>query len=271
MKLSTKQAQRPKNKYGEWALVTGATSGIGRELATKLAEGGFNVIITGRRKALLDELAADLFSSYRSEVLPITGDLSTPEGVQELIHELDDAPVGLAILNAGFGTSGQFHESSLEAEVNMLRLDCEALMVMTHYFSRRFVKEGKGGIVLLSSMVAFQGVPKAAHYAATKTYVQSFGEAIARELKPHGVDVLCAAPGPVESDFSGRANMRMNGALTPDLVGVPILKAIGKQTNVLPGFMTKFLVYSLRMLPRWGKIRVLETVMGGFTKHQQVA
>ncbi|UPT68195.1 MAG: SDR family NAD(P)-dependent oxidoreductase [Sphingobacteriales bacterium JAD_PAG50586_3] len=121
----------------------------------------------------------------------------------------------------------------------------------------------------MSSMVAFQGVPYAAHYAATKAYVQTFAEALAVELKPYGVDVLAAAPGPVKSGFSSRANMKMDLALTPEQVGVPILKALGRKTTVLPGFLTKLLVYSLRTVPRWGKIRIMKMVMGGMTQHQR--
>jgi hypothetical protein len=118
-------------------------------------------------------------------------------------------------------------------------------------------------------MVAFQGVPYSANYAATKAYVQSLGEALAEELRPHGVDVLAAAPGPVASGFGQRANMKMNMSLTPQQVGIPILKALGRNTTVLPGFLTKFLVYSLRTVPRWGKVKIMKIVMGGMTEHQR--
>ncbi len=121
----------------------------------------------------------------------------------------------------------------------------------------------------MSSIVAFQGVPYAANYAATKAYVQTLAEALAVELKPYGVDVLAAAPGPVKSGFEERANMKMSMSLTPSKVAVPILKALGRKTTVLPGVLTKFLVYSLRTVPRWGKIKIMEKVMGGMTAHQR--
>ena len=139
---------------------------------------------------------------------------------------------------------------------------------MTYHYAQRFAEKGKGAIVLMSSMVAFQGVPNAANYAATKAYVQTLGEALAVELRPKGVDVLCAAPGPVGSGFSERADMQMGKAMRPAEVSIPILKAIGKKGTVLPGFMTKFLVFNLRLTPRWAKIRIMQQVMGGFTKHQ---
>ncbi|MEM7039308.1 MAG: SDR family NAD(P)-dependent oxidoreductase [Bacteroidota bacterium] len=269
MKLKAKTTQRLKNTYGDWALITGATSGIGKELARKLGEAGFKLVITGRREHLLQELSTELFDQYQTEVIPMPGDLSKPAEVETLIQDVAHLDIGIAILNAGFGTSGKFIDSDLEKEINMLDLNCKTLMVMTHHFANKMKKQAKkGAIVLLSSMVAFQGVPNAAHYAATKAYVQSLGEALARELKPEGVDILCAAPGPVQSGFSSRANMKMGKSLRPEDVGVPMLKAIGRKTTVLPGFLTKLLVYNLRMVPRWAKIRIMGSVMKGFTQHQ---
>lgn len=268
MNFSTKEQARLKNKYGDWAIVTGASSGIGKELATRLAEANINLVITGRRVELLKNLATDLFDAYQVEVIPIPGDLSKEQEVQELIKSIAHLPIGIAILNAGCGTSGKFLKADINQEINMIDLNCKALCVLTHHFANQFSAQGKGGIILMSSIVAFQGVPNAANYAATKAYVQSLGEALALELKAHNVDLLCAAPGPVSSDFAKRANMKLGKTLTPQQVGVPILKALGKKSNVLPGFLSKFLTYNLRMTPRWAKIRIMNLVMGGFTKHQ---
>jgi hypothetical protein len=151
----------------------------------------------------------------------------------------------------------------------MLRVNSEALLKLTHYYSQLFSRQKHGGIILLSSIVSFQGVPYAANYAASKAYVQSLGEALAIELKPYGVDVLAAAPAPVVSGFGDRANMEMGKALTPQQIGVPILKALGRRSTVLPGFLSKLLTYSLRTVPRWGKVRIMKIVMGGMTKHQR--
>ena len=151
----------------------------------------------------------------------------------------------------------------------MLRVNCAALMKLTHHFSGQFIGRGGGGIILLSSMVGFQGTPYAANYAATKAYVQSLAEALAVELRPYGVDVLAAPPGPVASGFADRAGMRMGMALKPSDVGVPILKALGRRSTVLPGRLTKLLVGALRTVPRWGKVRIMSLVMGGMTQHQR--
>jgi len=268
MILSVKEKQRLKNQYGEWAIVTGASSGIGLELATQLAKAGFNLIINARSEERLRNAERQL-KGYDIQVELAIADVSESTGIEKVIQTSKGLNVGLLVNNAGYGTSGLFVESSLHAEITMLRVNCEAVLSLTHYFSQKFKQQGRGGIIFLSSLVAFQGVPYAANYAATKAYVQSFAEALAVEMKPFGVDVLAAAPGPVESGFGQRANMKMNNSISPDKLGVPILRALGKQSNVIPGLLSKVLVYSLRTVPRFMKIKIMQQVMGGFTEHQR--
>lgn len=269
MKLSNKDITRLKNQYGEWAVITGASSGIGLELATQLAHAGFNLVINSRQLEKLQEIERQLTQNSTIEIKIVASDVTENEGIEQIIHATKGLTVGLLVHSAGYGTSGNFIDSSLHAEINMLRLNCEGLLSLTHYYSQQFVQQKRGGIILMSSMVAFQGTPYASNYAATKAYVQTLAEGLAVELKSKGVDVLAAAPGPVESGFSKRANMKMSMSLTPSQVGVPILKALGKKTTVLPGLLTKILVYSLRTVPRWGKVKIMEKVMGGMTEHQR--
>ncbi|GAB3639535.1 SDR family NAD(P)-dependent oxidoreductase [Spirosoma arcticum] len=269
MLFKTSEKKRLQQKYGPWAVVTGASSGIGLELAHRLAEAGLNVVINARRADELEKVAQLLTATNGITVRVIAADVSEPAGVQQVIDQTADLDIGLLVASAGYGTSGWFTESNLTEEMGMLRVNCEAVLALTHHYSKRFVGNKRGGIILLSSLVAFQGVPFSANYAATKAYVQSLAEALAVELKPDGVDVLSAAPGPVKSGFEQRANMKMNMALTPAQVGIPILRALGRQTTVLPGFLSKFLTYSLRTVPRWGKVRIMKQVMGGMTAHQR--
>lgn len=267
MQLPGKVKTRLKTKYGEWAVVTGATSGIGLELATQLASAGFNLIINARNTDRLKSVEQELKSKNNVQIKVVEADVSESSGIEKIIQASQNLEVGLLINNAGYGTSGLFVDSSIHIEKNMLRVNCEAVLLLTHYFSQKFKQQQRGGIIFLSSLVAFQGVPYAAGYAATKAYIQSFAEALSVELKPYGIDVLAAAPGPVASGFGERANMKMNAALKPSQIGVPILSALGKQRNVIPGRLSKVLVYSLRTVPRFVKIRIMKMVMGGFTKH----
>lgn len=268
MTLSNQTKQRLKTQYGDWAIVTGASSGIGLELATQLASAGFNLIINARNEERLLKVEQQL-KSYKIEVKSVVADLSDKEGVGKIIQSTQDLKVGLLINNAGYGTSGLFVDASLDSEINMLRVNCEAVLALTHFFAQQFKQQGRGGIIFLSSLVAFQGVPYAANYAASKAYIQSFAEALAIELKPFGVSVLAAAPGPVESGFGQRANMKMDNAMAADQLGVPILRALGKQSNVVPGLLSKVLTYALRTVPRFMKVRIMQKVMGGFTQHQR--
>ncbi len=251
--------------YGPWAVVTGASDGIGREFARSLARDGFKLVIVARRRQALESLARELSNT---EVRVVDADLATAEGRARVEHETASLDVGLLVASAGFGTSGPFLDNALEAELAMIDVNCLAVAAMSHSFGRRLVKRGRGGVVLLSSLVAFQGVRHAANYAATKAWVQSFAEGLALELAPLGVDVLASAPGPIRSGFAARARLQMSMAATPDTVAAVSLAALGRSGTVRPGFLSKFLEWSLMFLPRWGRVRIMSMVMGGMTKHQ---
>lgn len=267
--LDKAEQQRLLNQYGKWAVVTGASSGIGLALAVQLAAAGFNLVICARSTETLEQLRNRLMSEFKIAVLVVSADLATESGVEDLIQASYNLPVGLFIASAGYGTSGEFIKNDIKTELNMLHVNAEALLQLTHHFALRFAAQKSGGIILLSSLVGFQGVPYAAHYAATKAYVQSLAEGLAVELKPYHVDVLAAAPGPVRTGFEARANMKMNMALNPDEISIPVLKALGRKTTVLPGFLTKLLAYSLSTVPRWAKVQIMKQVMGDMTAHQR--
>lgn len=252
-------------RYGPWAVVTGASEGIGRQFATELAADGFKLVLVARRGEVLERVSKELSAT---EVRLVPADLSTAAGVQAVVDATALLDVGLLVAAAGFGTSGDFLGNALEDELSMLDVNCRAVVSLTHTLGRRLVARGRGGLVLFSSLVAFQGVQRAAHYAATKAWVQSFAEGLALELKPHGVDVLSCAPGPVASGFGRRANLTMSMAAKPEAVARASLDALPGGGTVRPGFLAKFLEWSLALLPRWGRVRAMSLVMAGMTKHQ---
>jgi hypothetical protein len=261
----------PGTRYGRWAVVTGASDGIGKAFAELLAQSGFNLVIAARREDLLTDLATNLSGLHGVEVRPVACDLGTPEGVAILEDATDGLDAGLLVAAAGFGTSGPFLDSDLSAELGMIDVNCRAVAALAYTFGNRFVRRGGGGVVLLSSLVAFQGVPRAANYAATKAYVQTFAEGLRQELSSAGVDVLAVAPGPVQSGFGQRANMQMGMAQTPGEVARGALRVLGSRGTVRPGFLAQFLEFSLKPLPRWGRVRVMGLVMSGMTKHHSPA
>lgn len=268
MELSSKHQQKLLKEYGPWAVVTGASSGIGKEIATQLASAGVNLILNARNNSLLNQLALFLQTTYKVEVQLISGDVTSEETQHKLISEAKTKDTGLFVAAAGFGTSGLFIKNPLKTEMDMLALNCGAVASLTHFFANLFSEKKRGGIILLSSIVAFQGTPYAAHYAATKAYAQTLAEGLHTELKPFGVAVLAASPGPVHSGFAARANMQLGKAMQPNDIGVSILKALGKKRTVYPGLLTKILTASINLLPRFGKIQVMKLVMGEMTKHQ---
>lgn len=251
-------------RYGPWAVVTGASDGIGREFARTLAAEGFKLVLVARREAHLRALAAEL--PTESRVLAL--DLSRDEDLSALLAATRGLELGLLVAAAGFGTSGAFIENDLGDELSMIDVNVRAVASLSHHYGKAFAQQRRGGLVLFSSLLAFQGVPRAANYAATKAWVQTFAEGLAIELAPFGVDVLASAPGPIRTGFEARADMKMSMALEPSAVARASLDALPRRGTVRPGWLSKFLEWSLMFLPRWGRVRVLQQVMAGMTKHQ---
>jgi uncharacterized protein len=253
-------------QYGPWAVVTGASEGIGREMAVYLAQSGLTLVLVARREDRLRELATELQKLHGGSHRVVAADLGEAVGVRALVEATRDLDVGLLVAAAGFGTSGNFIEADLDNELGMIDLNCRAVAALCHAFGNRFSRRGRGGIVLMSSIVAFQGVPRAANYAATKAYVQSLAEGLRFELGPRGVDVLACAPGPVRSGFAARASMVMGFAQTPRDIAAPTFQALFRRGTVRPGWLAKALEFSLKLLPRWGRVRMMKVIMAGMTR-----
>ena len=262
--MNHKSQERFHGRYGPWAVVTGASSGLGRECARELAAAGLNLVLVARRETELHALAKELGGETRV----IAADLADPAGwvaVESATAELD---VGLLVAAAGFGTSGEFLAGDDAAERAMLTVNCGAVLNQAAHFGRRLAARGRGGIVLFGSLVGFQGAPSAAHYAATKAYVQTLGEGLHVELAPCGVDVLVAAPGPVHTGFGARAHMKMGAADNAATVARSILAALGRRMTVTPGPVGKFLTWSLMTAPRSLRTRIMGAIMRGMVRAQ---
>lgn len=260
-----RQLARFRAKYGPWAVVTGASSGIGREIASELAAAGLHVVLVSRRREALDEFAAEISRRHGVDTLVIATDLATPTSLEKIKADTAHLDVGVLVAAAGFGTSGAFVDADADAELTMLDVNCRATLLLCLHFGRIFADRGRGGLVLLGSIVGLQGTPNAAHYAATKAYVQTLAEGLHEELRPRGVDVLVSAPGPVHSGFAERAGMRMGRALQVSDIAVPTLNALGRRTSVAPGGLSKVLTWSLAPLPRTARAKIMGRVMHAMT------
>lgn len=253
-------------RYGPWAVITGASDGIGRAIATRAASSGLNVVLAARRAEALQRLADELARSYGVQTRFLAVDLGQPDGVTTLLEAVDELEVGLAVLAAGYGTNGPLADSPPGAEIDMIAVNVTAVARLAQAFAARMTAQGRGGIVLFGSILGWQGVPGQANYAATKAYVQSLAEGLHGELKPHGVDVLSVAPGPVHTGFAARADMTMKSAATPEVVADATWKTLGRRVTVVPGMQAKFLTTALKFLPRGLRSIMLGRVMASMRR-----
>lgn len=268
MAAGTSEDARWEEHYGPWALVTGASDGIGRAMALEAAERGLDLVLVARRQERLEALVSEIERRYGRKTKVMPTDLADRSAVATLMDAVAGLDIGLVAACAGFGTSGRFLDADPAGELGMLEVNCASVLVMTQVFAKRLAERGRGGIVLMSSLVAYQGVPHAAHYAATKAYIQVLAEGLRAELRASGVDVLASAPGPVASGFANRADMKMGRAEKPETVARQTLEALGRQTTVWPGPLSKLLIGSLATLPRFARIAIMGAIMGGMTRHQ---
>ncbi len=250
----------------KWALVTGASSGIGKDFCFELAKRNFNLIQVARSSDLLNQNAELLKEKFGTESFLICEDLSNREKVKVVLEKTKNYDISIIVLAAGFGTSGDFINIPVQDELNMIDLNCAAVVQICSEFVNRFKSRGEGKIVLFSSIVAFQGVAKAATYSATKAFIQSFAEGIYTELKKFNISVISCAPGPIDSGFGSRAKMSMGLSAKPDGIANETLNAIGKRLTVRPGLLSEILSYSLATLPRFFRRIILNKIMGDMTK-----
>jgi hypothetical protein len=259
---------RNPDRPAHWAIITGASDGIGEAFALALAARGWGCVLVARRNERLEALATRIGDDH-CMVLPL--DLGDQGALDVLADATIDLPIALLVAAAGFGTSGPFLDASLTNELEMIDLNCRAVAAQVHLFGNRMAQNGGGGIILFSSLVAFQGVPTSANYAATKAYIQTLAEGLRAELKPRGVEVLSVAPGPIASGFAARAGLTMGLSQTPGVVAKDALAALGRKGTVKPGWLAKLLITSLAFLPRRARTQVVGRIMAGMAQQGTAA
>lgn len=196
-------------------LITGASSGIGRELAHIHAEKGRDLIVVARREEALNELKAELEAKHGVSVMVIAKDLTAPDACQELYDEVDAAGVAVEYLfnNAGFGGKGKFWEQPLRDSTGMIELNVQTLVKLSHLFLRPMLERGRGRVLQTSSTAGYMPGPLQAVYFATKAFVNSFSHAVAHELKGTGVTMTTLNPGAVRTEFAETAGFDPDGEM----------------------------------------------------------
>lgn len=240
------------------ALITGASGGIGEQLARIHAKKGGDLLLVARSEDRLRDLAAELVDAHEVNVRPIARDLAVPGAAEGLADEVlaDGLVPDILINNAGFGGQGRFHERDWARDRDMINLNVMALAALTHGFLPAMVERGSGRVLNVGSVAGFLPGPNFATYFASKAFVLSFSEAIAGELAGTGVTVTVLCPGPVATGFvdaAGMTNTQMFNAVaaTPESVAAYGYRAMMRGDVVaVPGVATQLSLFQLRFLPR---------------------
>ena len=245
---------------GKWGLVTGASSGIGVDIARELARRGMNVLLVARREDRMCALAEELTQAHDVQVDVLAFDLSDPASSPALhaAATADGRAVHVLVNNAGFGAFGNFWETDWERHAGMLRLNMEALTHLTWLFTRDMVRRGAGRVMQVASIGAFQPSPSYAAYSATKSYVLSLGIAVNHELRGTGVTSTVLSPGATRTEFIDVAGQGHESLLfkllamtSADAARIGVGAMLKGRASVVPGLMNTINTWFVRRLPIW--------------------
>jgi hypothetical protein len=253
-------------RFGPWAVVTGASSGIGEAFARQLTAKGIHLVLVARREDRLKRLADDLQDRHavRTRIVPV--DLAADDFLPVIAEATHDLDVGLLVNNAGVLRAGRFLDHDLNDELNQLNLNTRSVLVLAHYFGRRLRERRRGGIVFVASTLAFAGVPGMSGYAASKAHALTFAEGFAREVAGDGVAVLALCPGPTRTEI-WPTGVTLTLPMRPEAVVDVALRKLGRRTTVVAGLLNRLITFSTRFAPRWMNSRIFGKVVGGMFKN----
>ncbi|MFS0868776.1 SDR family NAD(P)-dependent oxidoreductase [Paenibacillus xylanilyticus] len=248
-------------------LITGASRGIGKELADRFAKERFNLVLVARSEEKMVSLAKEFQIRYGVQVTVIAKDVALPGVPEDIYEELSEKGIVVNYLvnNAGFGLYGEFLDSQLEQEMNMIDINIKALTTMTKVFLPDMVKANAGGVLNVASLVSFFPGPLMAVYYATKAYVLSFTEALENELSGTGVTVSALCPGPTATSFIDHAGLTSSKLLDRGVMEVSQVanegyrKFMQGKTLIIPGRRNQFMALLPRLLPRRLMTHVVKT------------
>ena len=229
-----------KNKFGPWAIITGASSGIGKEFARQLAADGLSLVLVARRLTLLEAIGKQLVKDFGIEYLAIEADLATKDAIRVITKATEKLDIGILISNAGTGRPGKFLSFGEDELTYILQLNAISHLHLTHYFGKRMAKRGKGGVLLTGAMGATDGVPYMANEAGTKGYIQSLGKSLHTEFREFGLHITVLVTSPTETPVLGQLgfnndNIPMKPISTKQCVREALAALSANRITVLPG------------------------------------
>ena len=252
---------------GKWALITGASAGIGVALAKELAANGTNLVLTARRQDRLEKLAEELAANHKLKTLVFAADLADPAGPDKLhaFTVAKGAEIELLVNNAGFGAHGELPSVELKRLLEMVQVNCSAVVHLTRLYLPAMVERRRGDILIVASTASFQAVPYISTYAATKAFDLLFAEGLAEEMKPYGIRVCALCPGSTESEFHEVAGQEQfqRKAETAEKVAHTGLRALAAgKSYVISGLGNYLGAQGERLVPR----RVVTRIAGKMFK-----
>ncbi len=250
-----------KDRYGDWALVTGASAGIGVEFARAIARDGMSCVLSARRKDRLDELASELEQNYGIETKIVTADLTNPDDAKQLAKAVEDLDLGLLVNNAGFGYAGRFDKQDGDRLEQMVQVNCMAPVILTSRLLPKMIERNRGAIVFTGSVAGRQPVPLHGLYSATKAFDLFIGESLWAELRDDGIDVITLEPGPTESEFTAVAGEDREVGEPAANVVAACFEALGRQPSVISGWFNWFRSCISRFTPRSTTALIAQEVM----------
>jgi short-subunit dehydrogenase len=239
-------------RYGPWAVVTGASAGLGAHYCRQLAARKLNLVLVARREPPMQELAAELHGSYGVECRVLAVDLLAADAIARIEGAVDDLEVGLLVNNAGFGWRGAFLDADPQRLQAMVRLNCEVPTLLGLALLPAMAKRGRGGMLMLSSTAGFQPTPFMSVYGATKGYDLLLGEALSEELRMSGIDVLNVCPGSTATEFHAIAGTESTFPDMADPADVvkKSLDLLGRRMTFIHGLRNSLMAAGNRFAPR---------------------
>ena len=252
-----------REKYGRFALVAGASEGLGAAFARQIAARGVDLVLIARRAAVLESVAKSIESESGVEVRTLAADLADP-GIASVVSEATEGlEIGLLVYNAAHSAIGPFLDTPLASHLTELDVNCRTALVLTHLLGRPMRERGRGGIVVMSSLASSQGSPYIAHYGATKAYDRVLAEGLWGELGEHGIDVVACCAGATRTPryLSSQPENERNffvPEMEPEDVAREALAALGRRPSLVPGRANRIASFFMaHLLPRRLGIRMM--------------